>query len=209
MMGARLAARFFGSSMMMPFLVIASFLALGLLAGVAAAGAPSPYAGWTERPIKALAPEQVEDYLEGRGIGLALPAELNGYPGPRHVLELADELDLSPDQLARTQRLFEEMRRDAIMLGEQILAREAALDELFASGAATAAELGAAVAGIGLLNGRLRAHHLGYHLTMRELLEPDQIATYRRLRGYASPSGPSAHGPGHHGHDARGAGAPD
>ena len=120
---------------------VKTLLALSVLAAghAASAAESSRYAGWQERSIKALSPEQIEDYLEGRGMGMALPAELNGYPGPRHVLELADELDLTPDQRARTEQLFEDMRRKAIDLGEQIVEREATLDELFASGTASAA----------------------------------------------------------------------
>ena len=133
------------------------FLLLGLLvmAGAASAAERSPYAGWEGRDIKALSPEQVEDYLEGRGMSMALPAELNGYPGPRHVLDLADQLDLTADQLARTQRLFEDMRLKAIELGERIVAGEAALDELFASGTAGKAGLSDAAEALGLLNGEL------------------------------------------------------
>ena len=102
------------------------FALFGLLvmAGAAGAAERSPYAGWRERNIKALSPEQVEDYLEGRGMSMALAAELNGYPGPRHVLELADELGLTADQLAQTQRLFEDMRLKAVELGERIVARD-------------------------------------------------------------------------------------
>lgn len=171
--------------------------------GVWAAASDAPYAGWQARPVKGLSQGQIDDLLNGRGMGLALPAELNGYPGPRHVLELAAELDLSADQLDETRRLFEEMREAAIALGEQILAREAALDELFASGTATEADLRAAAQGLGLLNGRLRAHHLGYHLAMRELLAPHQIESYQRLRGYAAGAASGGHGHGEHGHDAR------
>lgn len=60
--------------------------------------AQSPYSGMQTRPIKALSEQQVADLKAGRGMGLALAAELNGYPGPSHVLELADKLDLSADQ---------------------------------------------------------------------------------------------------------------
>ncbi|MGH6901160.1 MAG: Spy/CpxP family protein refolding chaperone [Geminicoccaceae bacterium] len=181
------------------------FSLLGLLvtAGAAAAAERSPYAGWQERNVKALSRQQLEDYLEGRGMSMALPAELNGYPGPRHVLELADELDLTADQLARTRRLFDDMGLQAIELGEQIVAREALLDELFASGRASEASLRDAAEVLGLLNGRLRGHHLGYHLAMRELLDPRQIQSYRRLRGYAAPTGSGEHGHGHAGHGAR------
>jgi len=180
-----------------------SLFGLLALAGAASASERAPDANWQERTIKALSPQQIEGYLEGRGMGMALPAELNGYPGPRHVLKLADELDLSADQLTKTQRLFEDMRRTAIALGEQIVAREAALDELFASGSVSQASLRDAAAELGLLNGRLRAHHLGYHLAMRDLLDPHQIESYQRLRGHASPAASGGHGHGRHRHEAR------
>ena len=182
---------------------VKTLLALSVLAvGHAASAAESSrYAGWQERSIKALSPEQIEDYLEGRGMGMALPAELNGYPGPRHVLELADELDLTPDQRARTEQLFEDMRRKAIDLGEQIVEREATLDELFASGTASAAAVHETTEALGRLNGRLRAHHLSYHLAMRDVLDPFRIEMYSRLQGYAPSDRPGGH---RHGHDRHG-----
>jgi Spy/CpxP family protein refolding chaperone len=175
-------------------------LSVAVIAGAASAVEPSPYAGWQARSIKALSPEAIEDYLEGRGMSMALPAELNGYPGPRHVLELAAELELTPEQLAQTERLFEDMRLKAIDLGEQIIAGEASLDELFASGAAREASLRVATDALARLNGRLRAHHLSYHLAIRDLLEPRQIQNYRRLRGYASSTETGEHGHAHTGH---------
>ncbi len=45
-------------------------------------------------------------------MSLAQAAELNGYPGPLHVLELADALELTPEQRARTQSLFKEVQRE-------------------------------------------------------------------------------------------------
>lgn len=173
------------------------FKAPGLLAlsmvVAASAAQPTPHGAWQERGVKALSPEQIEDYLEGRGMGMALPAELNGYPGPRHVLELADELDLTPDQRARTEQLFEDMRLTAVALGAEILTREALLDELFASGTASEAAVDDATEALGRLNGRLRAHHLRYHLAMRELLDARQIEDYQRLRGHGSPQGSVGH----------------
>ena len=61
-------------------------------------GTASPYASLVDREIKALSAEQLANLREGRGMGLSLPAELNGYPGPKHVLELADGLGLTPAQ---------------------------------------------------------------------------------------------------------------
>jgi Spy/CpxP family protein refolding chaperone len=173
------------------------FKVVGLLAlsmAVAAnATQPTPRAASQERSIKALSPEQIEDYLEGRGMGMALPAELNGYPGPRHVLELADEVDLTVTQRAQTEQLFEDMRLKAVALGEEIVAREALLDELFASGTASEAALDDLAEALGRLNGQLRAHHLRHHLAMRDLLDPRQLDRYQRLRGYGSSHGSVGH----------------
>jgi hypothetical protein len=49
-----------------------------------------PYSGMQSRSNKSLSDLQVADLQSGRGMGLALAAELNGYPGPSHVLELAE-----------------------------------------------------------------------------------------------------------------------
>src|SRR5438874_10327714 len=92
----------------------------------------SPYAGMEKRPIKALSDQQVADLKAGRGMGLALAAELNGYPGPSHLLELAAELGLSDDQRSRIQGLFEAMKAETIPIGEQLIAQERTLDTLFA-----------------------------------------------------------------------------
>ena len=81
---------------------------IALLAGAAMAQdhqhKHAPYAGMQNRDVKALTEQQVADLRAGRGMGMALPAELNGYPGPMHVLELADRLSFSADQRERVQR---------------------------------------------------------------------------------------------------------
>ena len=151
---------------------------------------PAPYAGLDERAIKALSAEQIDELQSGRGMGLALAAELNGYPGPLHVLELADQLDLTADQKAEAQRLFDAMQAQAIVLGAQVIAGEAALDRLFATGTASDAATLAAAVEVGRAQGALRAHHLRYHIAMREVLSPHQVMRYRQLRGYAA----GAHG---------------
>jgi Spy/CpxP family protein refolding chaperone len=180
--------------------VLVALLGMILPAGLLAEAehGHAPYAGWEGRAIKALSPEQVDDLQSGRGMGLALAAELNGYPGPLHVLELADQLDLTASQRAETQRLFDAMQADAVALGEQVIAAEAALDRLFATGTASDAAITAAAVEVGRAQGVLRAHHLRYHVAMRELLSPHQVARYGQLRGYAAEAahGPRAHGDG-------------
>ena len=159
-----------------------------LLPGVAMAQHQhvQPYAGQEARPIKALSPQQVDDLRAGRGMGLALPAELNGYPGPLHVLELAEPLGLTDAQRMRTEALFAAMKQEAIALGERLIADEAALDRLFAEKRATAGSLDAASTKIGATQAALRAAHLRYHLDMVAVLTPEQVERYGALRGYRS-----------------------
>jgi len=96
-----------------------------------AAFTQTPYAGMQTRPIKALSEQQVADLQAGRGMGLALAAELNGYPGPSHVLELADKLDLSTDQRAKIQDIFHSMKQEVLPLGAKLIKQEAELDRQF------------------------------------------------------------------------------
>lgn len=108
-------------------------IAAGVLLLASAALAQTPYGGMQTRPIKALSDDQVADLKNGRGMGLALAAELNGYPGPSHVLELADKLALSADQRAKVQQLFDSMKAEALPVGGKLIEQETELDRLFAS----------------------------------------------------------------------------
>lgn len=132
-----------------------------------------------------LSPDDVNGLLEGAGMGLARPAELHSYPGPMHVLELADELALSPEQRATAERLMHEVKGEARVLGAQIVERERHLDQLFADGEATPEMVDRITSHIAVANGQLRAAHLRAHVAMRDALTPEQIATYDRLRGHA------------------------
>lgn len=163
---------------------LAAGIALSLL--TSAALAQSPYAGMQTRPIKALSEQQVADLKAGRGMGLALPAELNGYPGPAHVLELADKLGLSTDQRARVQSLFDAMKAEAVPLGERLLDQEEALDRQFADRSITPDTLKVETAQIGATQAELRNAHLKYHLQTAQILTPDQMQRYAALRGYGS-----------------------
>ena len=144
----------------------------------------SPYAGEEQRFIKSLSPEEIESLKAGAGMGFAKLAELNGYPGPKHVLELADRLELSPTQLAETKALFEEMRIKAVALGEELLEAEMALDRDFETGAITSGSLESALREIGRIRAQLRYVHLEAHLRQKRLLTTDQIAKYGEIRGY-------------------------
>lgn len=160
-----------------------------------ATASEQPYGDFDTREIKSLSAKQIDDLRAGRGMGLALPAELNGYPGPTHVLENADALALSGSQRQQVRALFEAMKAEAMPLGEDIIRQEIALNRMFATKAAEAPKLEAATSSIGAAQGALRAAHLRYHLAMLDILTPEQIEKYRQLRGYASPD---QHHPGAH-----------
>lgn len=160
-----------------------AFVVLALVC-LPAQSADSPYVGKEQRSIKALSEQDIADYRSGRGMGASLAAELNHYPGPRHVLEHAQALGLSKEQQARAQDLHDRMARDARRLGEQIVNKEAELETLFATGQANRDNTAALVREIGTLQAEYRLVHLDAHLSMRQVLTPQQIAEYDKLRGY-------------------------
>lgn len=183
---------------------IALMVALVAIPSLAAAEASRPYAGLDARPIKALSEQQVADLRAGRGMGLALAAELNGYPGPVHVIELADKLDLDATQRAKMHALVEAMKAEAIPLGEKLIAQEKSLDDRFSKRDIGEAVLSETLTAIGATQAALRNAHLKYHLEARATLSPRQIALYRQLRGYGGAQETGSHGGGHHGSSRHG-----
>jgi hypothetical protein len=128
-----------------------------LAAGPVAAQMPGGYPGEQTREIKSLAPQEQADLLAGRGMGLARAGELNHYPGPAHSLELRDELNLSPDQVAAAESSFRRMQEAARPVGAEIIERERVLDALFREGTITPVRLQESTETIGALQGRLRS----------------------------------------------------
>ena len=151
-------------------------------------GAPalaSPYAGQESRRIKSLSEQDIAELRAGRGWGLAKAAELNGMPGPAHLLELRREIGLTPEQVARIEALYRRMKASAAALGERLIALEADLNDAFARGDIGPDQLAAKLDAIGAVQTRLRYTHLETHLATPKILRPEQIAAYNRLRGYA------------------------
>ncbi len=148
--------------------------------------APSPYAGEQTRLIKALSEGEVSQLLNGHGMGLARAAELNSYPGPRHVLDLASELKLTTGQTTELNRVFDTMKAAALPLGRELVARETELDRLFTGRTASPDAVLALTREIGRLQGELRAVHLNAHVATVAILQPGQVARYDELRGYTT-----------------------
>jgi hypothetical protein len=168
-----------------PLFLIAAFV----LGGCATA---TPYSGEQARDIKALSAEETDALLKGKGMGLAKAAELNGYPGPLHVLELASDLKLDEQQRARTMALFDAMKAKAIAFGGELVAEERKLDGLFAQKSVSAESLAATLARIGDLQSKVRGAHLEAHIAQARILTPGQTARYVELRGYST-GGQSGH----------------
>jgi len=161
---------------------------LAVAALVAGVASQSPYAG-EPRQIKALSEEQIAGYLNGDGMGYALSAELNSYPGPKHVLEFGDELDLSSEQRRAVSAAFERMHERARELGARLVEFEGQLDAAFAGRSISAADLEAQLAELGRVNAELRFVHLRAHLETTGLLSAAQIDKYGMLRGYDDHAG--------------------
>lgn len=178
---------------------LALLMFIFLSAAACQAAPASNYAGQETRAIKALSDQEVSDLLAGKGMGLAKAAELNGYAGPLHVLELADALKLTPEQRAKTQALKDAMTAKAIPLGKALVAAEGALDRLFSSKTITPSLLNTALDEIAALQARVRGTHLETHLAQVLVLTAEQNARYAELRGYtgAASIAPAA-GAAHH-----------
>ena len=166
---------------------------------VLASAADKPYAGQQARGVKALSDQETADYLEGHGMGLSKVAELNHYPGPRHVLDQADDLELSAEQLAKAEAIWEGMDSKARALGTMIVTKENVLERMYSTGAATPADTRTLVDEIARLQADLRYTHLAAHLSMRSVLSTNQVAKYDELRGYSDSPAPAAeHRPTQH-----------
>jgi Spy/CpxP family protein refolding chaperone len=174
-------------------LFVSLIVALVALPGAVVAQSPSPYAGQDSRQIKALSAEDVRGYLSGEGLGMAKAGELNHFPGPKHVLAMADQLALTADQRTKIEDIAAKMTAAAVPIGRQIVDAEQRLDAAFASATIDQQSLRQQTERIGELQGQLRDVHLSAHLATRATLRQDQIAKYDQMRGYGATTNPDEH----------------
>ncbi len=151
------------------------------------APAAQPYAGQDKRAVAMLSDEEVAGFLAGRGMGLAKSGEVNGFPGPMHVLELGDQLQLTPDQRATVKGAFDAMKAKSVALGQHYVDAEKAVDDAFKANA-SADVITARVAASSMLLGEIRMAHLEAHIAITPVLSPAQRTRYAELRGYAGAS---------------------
>lgn len=174
--------------MLVKFPLMALTAAVAVLSATAIASESnhrSPYAGEQTRPIKSLSAEDIAELRRGGGWGLAKAAELNGMPGPAHLLEMKDQIALDAAQVTAIEALYETMKAAAIVEGDKLIALEAELDRHFRDGTITEELLRASLDEIAATQKALRYVHLSTHLKTPAILSRDQIAAYNALRGYA------------------------
>jgi hypothetical protein len=147
----------------------------------------SPYREQHAAGLRGLSAAEIDDLRAGRGMGLARAAELNGYPGPRHVLDAARDgsLTLSAEQRRKIESVFAGMEREARRVGLQVIAEEQALEAAFGRGGVSESELTDRVRRVAAVQSELRAVHLRAHLATHAVLSDEQVRRYNELRGYA------------------------
>lgn len=145
----------------------------------------SPWAGEQTREIKSLTARELTGIPKGHGVGMALPAELNSYPGPRHALDLSEELNLTPEQIEQIELFYQEMSQQAVPLGQQFIEIEKEIDEKFDK-SITSEELSELLKNSSEIKWKLRNIHLQAHLKTADVLSLEQISLYDQLRRYAN-----------------------
>ena len=146
----------------------------------------SKYAGEEKREIKSLSATDIEELKTGKGWGLAKAAELNGVPGPVHLLEMKEEIDLSANQIWAIEDIYKKMKQEAISLGLELIELERELNNHFANRTITDELLRQILQGIAQVHRQLRYVHLSAHLDTPDILKSEQITLYNKLRGYSS-----------------------
>lgn len=145
----------------------------------------SEYVGQERRLIKSLSADDIIELRNGRGWGLAKAAELNGVPGPAHLLELKDDIPLTQEQVRIIKSIFDDMKSVATIHGEKLIELETRLEDGFSRGTITDEILRVSLDDIADTLSDLRYIHLSTHLRMRTILSNDQIDAYNSLRGYS------------------------
>jgi Spy/CpxP family protein refolding chaperone len=167
-------------------LLIAMLLILAPSLAQAETGHFSKYIGQESREIKSLSESDIDELTFGKGWGLAKAAELNGVPGPKHLLEMKDEIALTENQIMKIETVFKDMQNKAIKLGKELIELERELNDLFASRTVNDTLLKESLNKIEATHKQLRYIHLAAHLETPSIVSEKQIQLYNELRGYAS-----------------------
>ena len=161
------------------------FLILFSLSAFAEESYNSKYVGQEHRNIKSLSPDDIKELKRGGGWGLAKAAELNGVPGTAHILEMAEKINLTDEQKRKIQKIYNDMKVEAVALGEQLIRLELELNSGFSNRTINKILLDKSVREIEKVRAKLRLVHLSTHLKTPNILSNEQIILYNELRGYS------------------------
>jgi len=138
-------------------------------------------------PVTALAqstnPPDRDALLKGLGMGLASIAEMNNFPGPKHVLDVKDELLLTRDQVKKIEALERVVSSAAVQKGTDVVQAEDDLEKMLENPTVSEKAVRSKLEEIGKLRADLRFIHLQAHLRMKQILTPEQLKKYSELKG--------------------------
>jgi len=146
----------------------------------------SKYIGQEKREIKSLSSRDIDELRAGDGWGLAKAVELNGLPGPKHILEMRQEIGLTSEQENQIKQIYKQMKKQAVGLGNELIELERKLNHDFANGTIDENKLKDLLDRIADTYKELRFVHLSAHLITPNILSPSQLKDYNKLRGYTS-----------------------
>jgi len=172
------------------FICILVFMMGHYIFAASPASYESKYVGQENREIKSLSEEDIKELRAGKGWGLAKAAELNGVPGPIHLLEMKNEIKLTKAQTEKIENLYNEMKEQAIIFGNKLIEAERSLNEAFVKREIDERILMELLDNIAHIRKELRYVHLSAHLKTPPILSLDQINLYNKLRGYSSSEDP-------------------
>lgn len=160
----------------------AFLIAAAMPAAAQHGGQSGGQAGHQGRGHEAMQAREFRNLQQGRGMRMGRVADVNGYPGPMHVLEHAEALELSQGQLERSQEIRNRVKTRAPELGGQIVDAEKRLEAMFADGTVNPARMDSLLLEIAELRAHLRSLHLTAHLDQAAVLTEEQITKYKELR---------------------------
>ena len=175
---------------MNPASILFALIVLLLSSSLVAETYTSKYAGEEKRVTKSLSEADIQELQKGGGWGFAKVAELNGYPGPAHILQMQEQIGLTDEQRLKVQELFDQMQKQAQTLGLKYIELETQLNDHFAESTIDSDLLLNLTQEIADVRAQLRRVHLQTHLQTPLILTEDQIQNYNQLRGYSNNTDP-------------------
>lgn len=133
--------------------------------------------------LSGVSEQEKEALLKGGGLGAGMIAMMNGYPGPKHVLEMGDELELTDAQRESIGTIYGKVKAESVKYGTELVEKDEALAAMFTSGSVDTGDVEKLAREIGELQGRVRAEHLNAHVKTYDALTPAQREKLSSMQG--------------------------